>query len=870
MYSYHQSPEEYDRTDLVGKGSFGFVYKAVHKPTRQVVAIKILSLDVAEQELVDVQQEILLLSQLKAADGVNVTRYHGAFMKGQQLWVIMDYCSGGSVRTLMKPGRIMEKYLTIIVRETVSALNFIHKLNIIHRDVKAANILVANDGRVQLCDFGVSAIMQNPHTKRSTFVGTPWWMAPEVILEREQYDTKADIWSLGITILEIAKGHPPYHDQEPMRALLMIPRQPPPRLEGGDWSQNLRDFVSYCLCELPSDRLSAEDLAKQKLIKSVSRTPVSLLKDLVVRLEQWQRQGNVRNSLISGPSGLDTIVERNKGEDEISWDFEEGAEDMTPTSQVYSKGHTAQGSLTSFLSLESNETVKPLPSPSTSQAPVHTGTDHPLLQLFANSNLAAPVPSQPPVALQPAFQPAPMISQKPSVASFRSPASTRPASPEPVMTIDLPSFDEINGDLIAPKGTSPAPITQIELPSEEDFQTMRQASTPLSQAHAIPSVPSAPLLAAPPSSDRSDKFLGHRPRGSDKGSYFPSKGSDTPPMQLGTGPGPASPVKKLPAIPPPQTPEEPKKPAEAMPVSAPSSPPRGRAKFSHAMPASSISNSNAINGGSARKPHHLPSLSAPQVSYREAPTSEPVPPVPNISELNKNRSAESTPSSKPRLAVIDPDQKPAVPMLVTSAQNTTPPSGVHATPRGTGFKRADLSLKLPANPHHGIEIANNQPFPHSPGAVAAASAAGRFLSPLANNINSGFGSQTPTPTAASHAQAMLLQTQQQQQQAMFQTDPWGMPHNVVLNPTVFFPSATNEDIFSEFNRMMNLLDTSLTVFSNGLKQVQNQLKGQPGPALGPGTPPVAVKRGKKSRQPGLDQTKQSDTEGFASESSQVD
>ncbi|KAF3919715.1 hypothetical protein ABW20_dc0106732 [Dactylellina cionopaga] len=739
----------------------------------------------------------------------------------------------------------------------------------------AANILVGNDGRVQLCDFGVSALLQNPQTKRSTFVGTPWWMAPEVILENQTYNYKADIWSLGITILEIANGHPPYHDQEPMRALLMIPRQPPSRLEGGDWTQALRDFVSYCLCELPEERMSGDELAKQKLVKSSSRIPVSILKDLVVRLEDWQRKGNVRNSLISGPNGLD-VMNQGYGEDEITWDFDDNFEEATTTARGY-RGHITQESLTSFLSLDSNETVKAAPlTAGTKPLPVHTGADHPLLQLFAldNQGPGGGIMSPPPMPLQPAFQPAPVALHKPPAPSFRSPASTRPASPEPLMTIDLPSFDDIDGDFVAPKGTSPAPLMQIELPSVEDFQTMRQATTPLSQAHAIPSVPTAPTLA-PTAPDRTDRLSGNRAQRSDKGLHMASKSADITPMQFGQGP--ISPVKKLPAIPPPQTPEEVRRIPDATPVSAPSSPPRSRTKFSHAMPASSISNSNAINGASGRKTHHLPSLSAPQVSYREGSTSEPVPPVPNLSDL-KNKSAtssvESTPlSSKPRLAVVDQDQKPLVPTLVTSAQIATPPS-VHSTPRGTpGFRRADLQLKLPSNTMHGIEISNNNPqFPHSPGA--------RFLSPFAYNSN--FGSQTPTPTAASHAHSFHFGTPQQTPSVL--TDPWGMPFNTALQPSVFYPSATNEDVLGELNRMMGLLDSSLTVFSSGIKQVQNQMKGGPGPALGPtsapmsglasapilkpGTPPNAIKRIKKQRPPGSDQARQSDTEGFASEASQ--
>ncbi|KAK6330249.1 hypothetical protein TWF730_004744 [Orbilia blumenaviensis] len=849
MNRYHQSPDEYEKTDLVGKGSFGSVFKAIHKPTKQLVAVKILSLDVAEQELVDVQQEIQLLSQLKAAEGVNVTKYYGAFMKGDELWIIMDYCSGGSVRTLMKPGRISEKYLTIIIRETVSALAFIHKFGVIHRDVKAANILVGNDGRVQLCDFGVSALVQNPNVKRSTFVGTPWWMAPEVILENQSYNYKADIWSLGITILEIANGHPPYHDQEPMRALLMIPRQPPSRLEGGDWSQALRDFVSYCLCEMPEERMSGDELAKQKLLKSVSRTPVSILRDLVVRLEEWQRKGNVRNSLMGGPHALNAM--RGSDEDEITWDFDEGTDDSAPTAVDYARKHMPQGSLTSFLSLDSVDTVKPVPTTATSK-PMYTGTDHPLLQLFASDPAVTGLMSPPGQAtLQPAFQPAPTLNKPPPPPSFRSPASTRPTSPEPLMTIDLPSFDEINGDIIAPRGTSPAPIMQIELPSVEEFQTMRQAVTPLSQAHVVPTVPAAPMLAPSGNLDRPDKLSTGRPQRGDRGLHMPSKSADIAPTNYGHGP--VSPVRKLQVAP--QTPEDPsRKPSEAMPVSAPSSPPRSRSKITHAMGPAGISGLNALNGTSGRKTHHLPSLSAPQVSFRDGPTSEPAPPVPNLPDLNRNKSAESTPqSSKPRLVVDSDVQKPSVPSVITA----TPPS-VHSTPRGTpGFKRADLSLKLPAPSIHGIEIQNNPQFPHSPG---------RFLSPFANS--SGFGSQTPTPTAATHAQSFHLGIPSQPPPVS--TDPWGMPYNVTLNPNVFFPSASNEEVLLELNRMMGLLDSSLTVFSTGLKQVQTQGKGQPGPVL-PNAFPMALKMGmkKKKRKPGADPARQSDTDGFASEASQT-
>ncbi|KAJ1342079.1 hypothetical protein BSLG_003396 [Batrachochytrium salamandrivorans] len=202
----------YALLDKIGKGSFGNVYKA----TGEVVAIKVLDLDTDEDEISDVRTEIALLS---TCDSPNVTRYHGSILNGSKLWIIMDYAGGGSVRGLLKPGPIEERHIAVLAREVLSALVYLHRsVGIIHRDIKAANILLSDTGQVKLCDFGVAGQITMTSARRHSFVGTPYWIAPEII-KRSHYDFKADIWSLGITIIEMATGNPPFADQEPRRAL---------------------------------------------------------------------------------------------------------------------------------------------------------------------------------------------------------------------------------------------------------------------------------------------------------------------------------------------------------------------------------------------------------------------------------------------------------------------------------------------------------------------------------------------------------------------------------------------------------------------------------------------------------------------------
>jgi serine/threonine protein kinase len=254
MAAQHSVHQLYKRLETVGKGAYGSVHKGVHIPTGNVVALKIINLDTADDDVGDIRREVALLTQLR--DAPNITKYYGCYMDGPRVWIVMEFAQGGSVLSLMKASRdgcLEEKYVSVITREVLIGLTYLHKVPVIHRDMKAANILINAAGKVMIGDFGVSALLATTSRKRNTLTGTPYWMAPEVVQTIPSYDTKADIWSLGITLYEMIKGSPPHSNLDQFKVMDLIPRAKPPRLLEGDGGKDMRDFMALCLKESPTE-----------------------------------------------------------------------------------------------------------------------------------------------------------------------------------------------------------------------------------------------------------------------------------------------------------------------------------------------------------------------------------------------------------------------------------------------------------------------------------------------------------------------------------------------------------------------------------------------------------------------------------------
>jgi len=285
---YPTSASDYAVKEEIGRGVSAKVYRAECLPLGETVAVKMLDLEDQDPgHLEEIRREVASMSMVSHP---NLVMAHCSFVEGQFLWVVMPFLSGGSALNIMKwshPKGLDEASIATILKEVLKALDYFHRNGNIHRDIKAGNVLIDADGSVKLADFGVSAASWGSGAKpHSTFVGTPCWMAPEVMEQVDGYDFHADIWSLGITVLELCHGHAPFAKYPPMKVLLMTLQNPPPQLEaeqaetGHHFTRGLRDFVSVCLQKDPKRRPSAAKLLEHRFLKEAKK-PDFLVKHLL-------------------------------------------------------------------------------------------------------------------------------------------------------------------------------------------------------------------------------------------------------------------------------------------------------------------------------------------------------------------------------------------------------------------------------------------------------------------------------------------------------------------------------------------------------------------------------------------------------------
>lgn len=299
---------KYELLHELGKGSYGAVYKARDIKTSELVAIKVISLSEGEEGYEEIRGEIEMLQQCSHP---NVVRYLGSYQGEEYLWIVMEYCGGGSVADLMNvtDAPLEEYQIAFICREALKGLDYLHSIFKVHRDIKGGNILLTDQGEVKLGDFGVAAQLTRTMSKRNTFIGTPHWMAPEVIQE-SRYDGKVDVWALGVSAIEMAEGLPPRSAVHPMRVLFMISIEPAPMLEDKEkWSLVFHDFIAKCLTKDPRLRPTASDMLKHKFIEKSKYGASAMLpkieKAKQIRAQLAQQAQTVAPSSPDGPESND-------------------------------------------------------------------------------------------------------------------------------------------------------------------------------------------------------------------------------------------------------------------------------------------------------------------------------------------------------------------------------------------------------------------------------------------------------------------------------------------------------------------------------------------------------------------------------------
>lgn len=309
-----QDPPGYAFDELIGKGSFGRVYKGRQRSSGKVVALKVLDIDEADfqalgdmrdEQIRDFNKEIAILRRAQESGAENLNQMIEAFAVHSQLWLVCEHCPGGSVKTLMRATRdkLEEKYLIVVARELAKALKGLHQAGIMHRDVKAANVLIHENGGLQLCDFGIAAAIEGQTDKRRTFVGTFHWMPPELWADKPEYNDEVDVWGYGCTLYECATGTPPNSDVRERQQLKVRMRRLKqsiglPEKDGANYSDGLRSLVKFALNPDAASRPSMHDILQHDfLAETEDKYPTSILTNLVQHYYAWLFSGGQRVSL---------------------------------------------------------------------------------------------------------------------------------------------------------------------------------------------------------------------------------------------------------------------------------------------------------------------------------------------------------------------------------------------------------------------------------------------------------------------------------------------------------------------------------------------------------------------------------------------
>ncbi|XP_015708806.1 myosin-IIIa [Coturnix japonica] len=332
--SFPDPSDTWEIIETIGKGTYGKVFKVLNKKNGSKAAVKIL--DPVHDIDEEIEAEYNILKAL--SDHPNVVKFYGMYYKkdvknGDQLWLVLELCNGGSVTDLVKGflkrgERMNELIIAYILHEALMGLQHLHENKTIHRDIKGNNILLTTEGGVKLVDFGVSAQLTSTRLRRNTSVGTPFWMAPEVIACEQQldssYDARCDAWSLGITAIELGDGDPPLADLHPMRALFKIPRNPPPTLQQPElWSSEFNDFINKCLTKDYEKRPTVSSLLQHDFIKQIEGKENVLQRQLMEFIDVHQqmgvtekarferihtKKGNYSKSLVSNQEDVDDLA----------------------------------------------------------------------------------------------------------------------------------------------------------------------------------------------------------------------------------------------------------------------------------------------------------------------------------------------------------------------------------------------------------------------------------------------------------------------------------------------------------------------------------------------------------------------------------